>query len=265
MTEPILQVEHLTKRFGGVTAVEDVSFEVFPGEIVAVIGPNGAGKTTLFNMITCFIPPTEGNVKLNGENITGKKIFELAPLGMMRTFQNLEVFGSMTALENLMIGISVQLKNRVFAAGLHLKSAREEEQYAYEKAMELIELTGLQGLEHTLVEQMSYGQQKKVEFAQTIISNPQLVLLDEPMAGLNEVETEAMADTILQMRNRGMTFLFVEHKMATIMRIADRIVVLDFGKKIAEGLPAEIQKNEDVIRAYIGGDLDDVKSSEYSH
>lgn len=255
---PLLEVHQLTKQFGGVTAVSDVSFHVNPGEIVAVIGPNGAGKTTLFNMITCFIQPTTGSVTFKGQNITNKKVYELAPLGIIRTFQNLEIFGNMTALENIMTGMSVKMKNRVLSAGLRFGSARKEEQQAFEKAMDIIELTGLKGLEHVPVGQMSYGQQKKVEFAQTIISEPELVLLDEPMAGLNEAETEAMADSILEMRKRGMTFLFVEHKMATIMRIADRIVVLDFGRKIAEGTPKEIQNNEDVIRAYIGGELNDV-------
>lgn len=256
---PLLQVNNLTKQFGGVTAVKDVSFNVFPGEIVAVIGPNGAGKTTLFNMITSFIPPTTGNIQFKGSDITNKKIYELAPLGIVRTFQNLEVFRNMTALENIMTGLSVKMKNGVFGAGLRSRKSRQEEQEAYEKALNTMKMTGLEGLEHVKVGQMSYGQQKKVEFAQAIISKPELVLLDEPMAGLNEAETGAMADSILTMRDKGITFLFVEHKMSTIMRIADRIVVLDFGGKIAEGVPEEIQNNEDVIRAYIGDELEDAK------
>lgn len=253
---PLLEVKKVTKQFGGVTAVNDVSFQVDSGEIVAVIGPNGAGKTTLFNMITSFIPPTAGNVYFKGADITNKKIYELAPLGIVRTFQNLEVFRNMTALENVMTGLSVKMQNRVFGAGIRSRQSRREEQEAFEKALHVMELSGLKGLEHIKVGQMSYGQQKKVEFAQTIISEPELVLLDEPMAGLNEAETAAMADSILDMRTKGITFLFVEHKMSTIMRIADRIVVLDFGSKIAEGVPKEIQNNEDVIRAYIGDELE---------
>lgn len=248
----LLEVKNLTKKFGGVTAVNDVSFQVGEGEIVAVIGPNGAGKTTLFNMISSFIQPTVGEVLFKSQQLTGKKIFDLAPLGISRTFQNLQIFSNMTVLENVMMGISVKLKTNVFSAGFRLPIVKRDENQAYQAAYDVLKMMQLDHLMHEQAGQLSYGQQKKVEFARAVVYKPALIMLDEPMAGLNDAETNMMASYISDLKKKGHSFLFVEHKMATIMQIADRIVVLDFGTKIAEGTPEEIQKNEEVISAYLG-------------
>lgn len=248
----LLEVKNLTKKFGGVTAVNDVSFQVGEGEIVAVIGPNGAGKTTLFNMISSFIQPTVGEVLFKGQKLTGKRIFDLAPLGISRTFQNLQIFSNMTVLENVMMGTSVKLKTNVFSAGFRLPTVKRDENLAYRAAYDVLKMMQLDHLMHEQAGQLSYGQQKKVEFARAVVYEPALIMLDEPMAGLNDAETNTMAGYISDLKKKGHSFLFVEHKMATIMQIADRIVVLDFGTKIAEGTPEEIQKNEKVISAYLG-------------
>jgi len=251
----LLQVNSLTKRFGGVTAVDSVSFSVKEGEILAVIGPNGAGKTTLFNMISCFIQPTSGEVRFKDTLLTGRKISELASLGMSRTFQNLQIFENMTVLENIMMGTHVKLKTSVIGAGFRLPITRKDERLAYQMALQVIEMVGLQEWMNEKAGQLSYGLQKQVEFARAIVYEPALIMLDEPMAGLNDAETSKMSEQIMMLKNKGHSFLFVEHKMATVMEIADRIVVIDFGKKIAEGTPIEIQQNEQVISAYLGQEV----------
>ncbi|KOS68822.1 leucine/isoleucine/valine transporter ATP-binding subunit [Lysinibacillus contaminans] len=251
----LLQVNGLTKKFGGVTAVNDVSFQIGEGEIVAVIGPNGAGKTTLFNMISSYVQPTEGEVLFKGKKLTGRKIFDLAHLGISRTFQNLQIFSNMTVLENVMMGTSVNLKTNVFSAGFRLPSVKRDEEYAYKAAYDVLTMMGMNDLLHEQAGQLSYGLQKKLEFARAIVYKPELIMLDEPMAGLNDAETNTMAGYISDLKEKGHSFLFVEHKMATIMQLADRIVVLDFGTKIAEGTPDEIQKNEKVISAYLGEEV----------
>ena len=251
----LLQVNSLTKKFGGVTAVDDVSFSVNEGEILAVIGPNGAGKTTLFNMISCFIPPTSGEVLFKGTTLTGKKISDLASLGMSRTFQNLQIFENMTVLENIMMGTHVKLKTSVIGAGLRFPMTQKDEKLSYQMAMNVIDMVGLEEWVNEKAGQLSYGLQKQVEFARAIVYEPSFIMLDEPMAGLNDAETSKMSEQIKMLKKKGHSFLFVEHKMATVMEMADRIVVIDFGKKIAEGTPKEIQQNEQVINAYLGQEV----------
>lgn len=248
----MLQVIGLTKNFGGVTAVDNVSFSVKQGEIVAVIGPNGAGKTTLFNMISCFIPSSKGEVIFKTKKLTGSNISDLAALGISRTFQNLEIFENMTVLENIMMGSHVKLKTGVIGAGFRLPHTSKDEQLAYNMALEAIKIVGISKWMNEKVGNLSYGLQKQVEFARAIVYEPDFIMLDEPMAGLNDAETRLMSEHIVQLKEKGTSFLFVEHKMATVMEIADRIVVIDFGKKIAEGTPEEIQTNKKVISAYLG-------------
>ncbi len=251
----LLEVKGLTKQFGGVTAVSDVEFHVKPGEVVAVIGPNGAGKTTLFNMISCFISPTTGEVFYKGKNLTGKKISTLAQLGISRTFQNLQIFENMTVLENVMMGAHIKLKTNVLNAAFRLPRIKKDEKLAYEMALQVIKMVELEDLLYEKAGQLSFGQQKQLEFARALVYEPEFIMLDEPMAGLNDTETNKMASYIREFKKKGCSFLFVEHKMATVMELADRIVVIDFGKKIAEGTPEEIQKNKKVIAAYLGEEV----------
>lgn len=250
--KPLLTVSHLTKRFGGVTAVQDVSFEVFPGQIVAVIGPNGAGKTTLFNMITSVMPPTSGTVHFQDAQITGKRPCDIAKSGITRTFQNLQVFRNMSVIENVMTGFHVRLKTSFLGAFLRFPSVQKEEEAALQRALELLEEVGLLGHAYESAAILPYGSQRLLELARAAASEPKLILLDEPMAGLNPQESRELVNIIMSMRAKGMTFLFVEHDMETVMSIADNIVVLDFGEKIAEGTPQEIYNNQRVIAAYLG-------------
>jgi branched-chain amino acid transport system ATP-binding protein len=248
----ILQVYQLSKSFGGVHAVQDVSFHVHDREIVAVIGPNGAGKTTLFNVITGILRPTSGSIVFKGVSTIGKKPFQLAQLGMTRTFQNLQVFGNMTVIENVMVGLHTRLKTGIFSAGVRLPRVSKEEKQALEQAFACLQQVGIEHLAFEKADVLPYGMQRLVEIARAAASNPSLILLDEPMAGLNPHESKKLVEVLLEMRSNGMTFLFVEHDMETVMSIADRIVVLDYGKKIAEGSPEEISQHPDVIKAYLG-------------
>ncbi|OQP01235.1 ABC transporter ATP-binding protein [Parageobacillus toebii] len=248
----LLQVHQLSKSFGGVHAVQNVSFYVHDREIVAVIGPNGAGKTTLFNVITGILSPTSGSIVFKGSSTVGKKPFQLAQLGITRTFQNLQVFGNMTVIENVMVGLHPRLKTGIFSAGIRLPRVSKEEKQALEQAFACLQQIGIEHLAFEKADVLPYGTQRLVEIARAAASNPSLILLDEPMAGLNPHESKKLVEVLLTMRSNGMAFLFVEHDMETVMSIADRIVVLDYGKKIAEGSPEEISQHPDVIKAYLG-------------
>lgn len=250
--ETLLKVENLSKSFGGVNAVENVSFEVKKGEIVAVIGPNGAGKTTLFNLVTGVIPATSGKITFKGVSIIGKRPYQIASLGMTRTFQNLQVFNNMTVIENVMTGSHIRLKTGVLSSGLRLPNVYKEEKEVMQKALQCLEQVGIADLAFERAETLPYGNQRLLEIARAVAAEPSFILLDEPMAGLNPQESRNLVNVLKNMRKQGMTFLFVEHDMETVMSIADKIVVLDYGKKIAEGTPEEIASNPKVIAAYLG-------------
>ncbi|KMY53053.1 leucine/isoleucine/valine transporter ATP-binding subunit [Bacillus sp. FJAT-27231] len=257
MSKRLLEVKGLTKAFGGVVAVSEVDFHLNQGEIVAVIGPNGAGKTTLFNMITGVLPPTSGQVFFDGKELTGKQPYQIAEAGITRTFQNLQVFENMSVIENVMTGVHCRLKTGFLQAGLRLMGVKKEEQQAFDIAMSCLEKVGIADLAFEPAEVLPYGNQRLLEIARASASSPQLILLDEPMAGLNPQESRQLVDIIKKKREEGMSFLFVEHDMETVMGISDRIVVIDYGKKIAEGTPAEIYENEKVIAAYLGTEDDE--------
>ncbi|REJ20118.1 MAG: high-affinity branched-chain amino acid ABC transporter ATP-binding protein LivG [Bacillaceae bacterium] len=250
--ETLLKVENLSKSFGGVNAVENVSFEVKKGEIVAVIGPNGAGKTTLFNLVTGVIPATSGKITFKGVSIIGKRPYQIASLGMTRTFQNLQVFNNMTVIENVMTGSHIRLKTGILSSGLRLPNVYKEEKEVMQKALQCLEQVGIADLAFERAETLPYGNQRLLEIARAVAAEPSFILLDEPMAGLNPQESRNLVNVLKNMRKQGMTFLFVEHDMETVMSIADKIVVLDYGKKIAEGTPEEIASNPEVIAAYLG-------------
>lgn len=248
----LLRVNKLTRAFGGVVAVDQVSLAVEQGEIVAVIGPNGAGKTTLFNTISGVLAPTAGEIQFDGQPVAGRKPHELARLGLSRTFQNLQLFGNMTVLENVMVGRHPRMRTNLLQALCSLPIKGREEAEARRKAMALLEQVGLAAMAEMSAASLPYGQQRLVELARALATEPRLLLLDEPAAGLNNRESAELARLIARLRQSGLTFLFVEHDMETVMGLADRVVVLDYGAKIAEGTPEEIQANSKVIAAYLG-------------
>lgn len=248
----VLKIKNISKNFGGISALTDVSFSIKEGEIYGLIGPNGAGKTTMFNLITNIFSPTSGEVIFNKENITGLKPHKITEKGICRTYQNIRLFLQMSALKNVMVGGHSQSHSGVFKSVFRTKSQQKEEQYLTQKAEELLDLVGLLEYKDTLAENLAYGQQRRLEIARALASNPKLLLLDEPAAGMNEKETDSLYDLIKKVQSKGITVLIIEHDMPLVMKICDRITVLNFGKKLAEGTPEEIQSNEAVIEAYLG-------------
>ena len=251
--KPILQISDLDKYFGGLHAVNEVSFKVQEGIIKAVIGPNGAGKTTLFNMIAGYFPPTSGKIFFRGEELTGSKPFQTAQKGLFRTFQNLKVCRHMSVLDNVLLGRHTCAKSGFLTSMFASPKSRREEADAVEKIMPLLEWVDLAEKKDVEVGNLSFGQQRAVELARVLASDPSMILLDEPAAGLNMHETNDLAEKIQKIKEQGKTILLVEHDMGLVMDISDEIVVLNFGGKVAEGKPLEVQKNEDVIRIYLGG------------
>lgn len=250
--DPILQVEKLEKRFGGVIAVDGVDFKISPHQIKAVIGPNGAGKTTIFNLISGIYSPTSGTIKFKQRKITGLKPFVIAKKGISRTFQNVQVFPNMTVLENVMVGRHCRTRSEFFAAVLNLKRTRAEEKKIQEYSLEMLSLVGLEDKKYEAAASLVFQQQKLLEFARALATEPELILLDEPAAGLSIPEADEMAQLIYRIREMGVTILLVEHDMGLVMEVSDEMVVLNTGQVIAEGTPRQIQNNEAVIAAYLG-------------
>jgi branched-chain amino acid transport system ATP-binding protein len=248
----MLKVHHLTKMFGGVTAQDNISFSIEPGIVCGLIGPNGAGKTTLFNMITGIYRPDSGEVLFNGKSTRKMAVHQLVRAGIARTFQHVELFGSMTLLENVLVGMHVRTKSGFWGAVTRLPWVIKEERQAREKARDLLEFTGLGNYAHRPAGDLPVGRQKMAEIARALASEPKLLLLDEPAAGLNAVETEALGRLIQRVKKRGVTMMLVEHDMSLAMGISDKIIVLDRGKKLAEGTPREVQNNQAVMEAYLG-------------
>ncbi len=250
----LLDVKNVNKRFGGLQAVSDVSFTVDRGMIKAVIGPNGAGKTTLFNLISGNTPLNSGTISFNNKKIHGFKPYQVAQCGISRTFQNIKLFHDMTALENVMVGRHTKSRAGFMAGMFHLPFTWGEEKEIRHKCLELLELLEIRELADVEATSLSFGQQRAVEFARALASEPDLLLLDEPAAGLNIYETAEIARLISKIRSQGITVLLVEHDMSLVMDISDEIVVLSFGRKIAEDTPREIQQNKEVIQIYLGDD-----------